>query len=181
MDIEDALQDFAHKYNSDVIKKSISLIIKALESGGKVSEVLNRVAMDIQENRILHKEMAANVTTYAIFIAIASLIGAPFLFALATQLISVMQSILSNINISGVSTSLTINISGDVIDLSAFRKYAFISLFFTSIMSSSLISMIRHGNIKKGWKNIPLFIFVSIIIYTFSSFLMGKILFSIMP
>ncbi|MCD6589795.1 type II secretion system F family protein [Candidatus Woesearchaeota archaeon] len=178
IDIEQCLKDFSEKYDSPIIKRSIALIIKGIESGGRISELLNKIAIDIQENRTLRKEMAANVTTYTIFIATATLIGAPLLFALATQLINVMQTILGGIDLSSMqstSIGISINMSGSAIKVSDFKIYAYTLLGAMSIISASMISIIKNGSIKKGWKNIPLFLIITIFIYIIASLLLGKL------
>ncbi len=176
-DIEECLKDFANKYDSPLIKRSIALIIKGIESGGQISDLLNRIAIDIQENRILRKEMAANVTTYAIFISSATMFGAPLLFALATQLIKVVNQILSNVDLSELQTggSLTINISSNVLNIHDFYIYVYVLLIGMSIVSSAIISSIKYGSVKKGWKTIPFFVLTTIIIYLLSNLLLGKI------
>ncbi len=46
-----------------------------MESGGEIGELLNKIAINIQETRIRKKEMAASVMTYAIFIGFAVFTG----------------------------------------------------------------------------------------------------------
>lgn len=86
-----AMRVFADKYDSLVLKRSINLLLEGLDAGGRISELLEKISIDIQEQRILQKEMAANVMTYVIFILFASVLAAPVLFGLATQLITVIR------------------------------------------------------------------------------------------
>ncbi len=177
-DIETCLREFGEKYNSPIIRRSIALIIKGIESGGRVADLLNRVAVDIQENRILRKEMAANVTTYVIFISAAALLAAPLLFALTTQLIIVIQKLMANINVSEMPSTgaLTINFSKDAINITYFKIYAYSLLAFMSIISGALVSIIKDGSVKKGIKKLPIFLIVAIFIYVISSAIIGKVL-----
>ncbi|MCK5140289.1 MAG: type II secretion system F family protein, partial [Thermodesulfovibrionia bacterium] len=87
MSLEEALYDFASKYESPTIKRSISLLIEGLNAGGEIGELLDRISNNIQESKTMQKEMAASVTTYAIFISFASIAAAPFLLALSSQLL----------------------------------------------------------------------------------------------
>ena len=173
IEITQALREFGEKYGSPIIKRSMALIIRGIETGGRVADLINKLAVDIQENRTLKKEMAANVTTYTIFIAAATLVGAPLLFGLATQLIRVMASIMGNLDISN-TTGLMFHPSKDTINIKDFKIYVYVLLISMSIISASMISIIKHGTVKKGWKNIFVFMIVTIAMYLLANlFLSG--------
>ncbi len=180
-DLRDALHDFANSFDSALLKRSVSLIVEGINSGGEMASLLNRVAMNIQESQILKKEMAANVTTYVIFIAFAVLIGAPFLFALATQLLIIIKAITGNIGISTVSSGgfFSFKINPDVVKVSHFKLYAQLLLIVTSFFAGSIISVIRKGDVKEGAVFIPLLVIGTLVLYQVFSFVLG-LLFSSM-
>lgn len=174
-DLKDGLIKFSQKYDSVVLSRSISLIIEGMESGGEIGDLLNKIAMNIEDQRILVKEIAANVNTYAIFITFSSIVAAPFLFALAGVLIQVFSKISSSLDLSGVSSApIPINFAGGGIEFADFRVFALISLIVTATFSAMIISMIRNGNVKKGARNIPIFIVVSLSLYGFASLVAGQ-------
>src|SRR3989344_2065810 len=80
------------------------ILVEGLEAGGEVAALINKIASNIKENQILKKELAADVLTYAIFIGFASVLAAPFLFALSHRIIIVMMEVTSKIDISSIST-----------------------------------------------------------------------------
>ena len=176
-DLKTALQKFADKYDSIMLKRSISLLIEGLEAGGEIGDLLNKIAINIQENMIMKKEMVANVTTYVIFISFATIAAAPVLFALSGVLIKVITSLGSTLGTTSTasSTGLAISFSGTGIKYSDFRIFAIVSLIITSFFSAVIIATIKKGNAKVGFKYIPIFIFITITLFFIMDKILGKV------
>jgi pilus assembly protein TadC len=164
-DLEDALQSFADKYDSKVLKRSINLLIEGMNAGGEVGDLLNKIAQNIHENQLLRKEVAANVTTYIIFITVAAVVGAPLLFALATQLLHTVTTLTSTVSIPQGVGGIGINFGKAGITKSDFQIFAVVSMIITSLFSSMIIAIIRKGEAKAGFKYFPVFVVSAIVIY----------------
>jgi len=165
-DLEDALIDFTKKYNSALLSRSINLLIEGLRAGGEVGDLLNRISANISESRLMRKEMSANVTTYVIFISFATTVAAPVLFALSTQLLNIISGIATTIDrpsggVGGMSSAF----STLAISPADFRIFAIVMLIVTGFFSASIVAIIRSGTIKGGFKYIPSFITISIILF----------------
>jgi len=179
-DLRDALLDFAQKYDSQILLRSVYLLNEGMEAGGDVADLLNKIALNIQEMRGMKKEMAANVTTYVIFISFAAMIAAPFLFGLSSQLLYIVQSIATDVasSSSGQTSSsvgLSINISAETIKLSDYQIFAYISLAVSSFFSGVIVATIKKGNVKEGLHYIPFFMGVSIVVYTIANYILAKV------
>ena len=171
-DLTSALRRFGEKYDSEILQRSISLIVEGIESGGEIGDLLVKVADNIEDQKIMKKEMAANVTTYVIFITFSSIIAAPFLFALSGVLIEVLHSIASGLSTTGLSESgagVGISFGESGIDSSDFKIFTIVSLIITAVFSAMVISMIKKGSIKEGANNIPIFVIVSLTLYFFAN------------
>ncbi|MGV8086039.1 MAG: type II secretion system F family protein [Candidatus Woesearchaeota archaeon] len=165
-DLEDALIVLANKYESRMLRETINLIVEGIKSGGEMAVLLNKLSNNIKETQLMRKEISASVTTYAIFIGVASIIAAPILFALSTQLLTIIQQIFSSIQLDGSSMgSFSFNFSDDSIKLSDFKRFAMLVLVISSFFSTAMISVIRKGSVKDGIRMIPVFIIISLIIY----------------
>ena len=178
VDLKDALEKFAARYDSNVLKRSVSMLNEGVGAGGKIGDLLNRIAINIQEQNSMLKEMYANVTTYVIFITFASIVAAPLLFALSGVLIGVVQKLGSALgNTANVASSVGIGLSFSVtgVSQSDFKVFAIVSLMLTSLFSAMMISTIRKGNVKSGVKYIPIFIVVSLTIYIVAQGVAGKL------
>jgi Flp pilus assembly protein TadB len=171
-DLKAALMKFAEKYDSKILQRSISLIIEGIESGGEIGDLLVKVATNIEDQKIMVKEMSANVTTYVIFITFSAIVAAPGLFALSGVLIDVLHSISASLEGSGMDASSRVGItfSGSGIELGDFKVFAFISLSITAMFSAMIVSMIKKGNVKEGAHNIPIFLIISLTLYMIASY-----------
>ena len=180
-DLEQALLSFSKKYDSRILKESISLLIAGINAGGEIGELLNKIASNIEETKLMKKEISASVTTYVIFIAAASILAAPLLYALSAQLLEFVKSIA----VSTSSTSSTagpalaggisLKLSGDGIAIGDFRIFSYVLISITNLFSAAIISTIRKGRVKDGLKNIPIYIILSLIVYWVASLAMGAL------
>ncbi len=165
-----ALTDFSNKYDSLTIKRSLNLLLEGLDSGGEIGELLTRVANNIRDTEIMKKEMASSVTTYVIFILFATLGAAPFLFGLTTELIVIMSSIISQIQIGGGTQSFggiggMMASSGKSISLVDYQIFAITSICLSSIFAGIIISVIQKGDAKESFKQIPFYIAIGLTNY----------------
>ncbi|MBW2977940.1 type II secretion system F family protein [Candidatus Woesearchaeota archaeon] len=168
-ELTQALEEFSEKYHSPSLKRAINLIIRGIESGGEIAQLLNKIAWNMQQNKITRKEMAANVTSYMIFISFASILMAPFLFALSTQLIGIMTSITSAIDLSGTEGVMSMPFAlsgGGGLTEGDFRIFVYFCLTITSSFSAMLVSIISKGSVKDGMRFIPIFTIISLILFT---------------
>ncbi len=180
--LEKALREFSEKYDSKLLKDSITLLVEGLDAGGEVGDLLNRISKNIQETQILRKEMAANVMTYVIFISFATLFAAPFLMGLSYQLLTVINKISSQLATTGIPKSGMFNFGfaeGGGIKPVDFKIFAISMLGVTSAFSSMIITTIQKGNIKSGIKNIPVFIIISIALFLMLAGALGSLFGSI--
>ncbi len=176
-DLDEALQEFAGRFDSRDLNRAVSLILEGMDAGGEMADLLNKIAMNIEETEILRKEMAANVTTYVIFISIATLVGAPFLFGLATQLLNVIQNIAAGLGGGSASSGMiSLSINPDAVSIDDFKVYASAMLIVTSFFSGAIISVIRKGDIKEGAVTIPAFVVSTLFLYMIANQLLGGLM-----
>jgi Flp pilus assembly protein TadB len=176
-DLSVALTTFARKYDSKVIRSSISLLLEGMAAGGEMADLLNKISLNIEENKILRKEMAANVTTYVIFITFATIVAAPVLFALANQLLLIIKEITTKLGSSMTSSSsfFSFSFSGDSIKALDFKIFAYLMLTISAISSACIVSVIKKGRVKEGLSKIPLYAIISIVLYTLASLIISSL------
>ncbi|HII29548.1 hypothetical protein COT48_04405 [Candidatus Woesearchaeota archaeon CG08_land_8_20_14_0_20_47_9] len=170
-DLDKALMNFASKYDSVLLKRSISIIIEGIKAGGDIGDLLNKVAKNIQEIQLMKREMSASVATYAIFITFSTVAASPLLFALSAQLLDVITKIMGSIDLTDVDKgAMLLTFSKVGITQSDFRIFAFMCLTITSFFSAIIISNIRHGDTRAGVKTIPVFIILTIAFFLIESY-----------
>jgi Flp pilus assembly protein TadB len=171
-DLESALIKMSRKYDSRMLKETVNLIVEGIQSGGEMAVLLNKLSSNIKETQLMRKEVSASVTTYAIFIGVATVLAAPTLFALSTQLLVIIQKIFSSIHIdtsTGMAGMFSFNFSGDSINIGDFKRFAMMVLIISSFFSAAIISVIRKGSVKDGVKTISIFIIISLALYYLAS------------
>jgi len=140
---------------------------------------VSKISWNIKETQVLEREISAEVTTYVIFITLAAIIIAPFLYALSHRIIILMSEILASINvesIAGLGNNLPLSFSGgEAISPSDFKTFVFINLGISAVLAAMIISTIKKGNIKSGLKSIPIFLAVSIIIFLIASIILTAV------
>ncbi|NQU98410.1 type II secretion system F family protein [Candidatus Woesearchaeota archaeon] len=176
-DLEEALTNFSRKYDSIILKRSVSLIIEGMRAGGELADLLSKVSIDIQETKLMKKDIAASIMTYVIFISFASVAAAPFLFALSTQLLAIVQGIMGSIDLGGVSTgAFKLSVSGDSIDIKDFKIFSVLALSVSAIFSAAIVSTIQNGNVKEGLKYIPIFLVIALTLYFIANLIVGNLM-----
>ncbi|MCS7135035.1 MAG: type II secretion system F family protein, partial [Candidatus Aenigmarchaeota archaeon] len=156
--IEGAIKTIPERINSKTLDRTVKLLSEGISKGGSLQNLLDGLANDIRESRLIKKEISAQVMIYAIFIFFAVGIGAPILFAASNHLIESMGTISKNINIDHVAipTQIPLKIQKIDIEKSFLIKYSLACLTITSIFGGMLIGMIKDGSEKAGLKYIPI-------------------------
>lgn len=178
-DLDEALLNFTRRYNSRLLKESMNLIIAGLKSGGELAELLTKISENIQATKIMKKEISASVTTYVIFISIASVVAAPGLFALSSQLLVVITNIAGSFagtDSGGSSGGLSMSFSGDAVSLGDFSIFAAVLLTITAYFASAIVSTIQTGSGKDGLKKFPVFAAISLVIFFSAKYVLGLLL-----
>jgi len=167
-DFEKALLEFNKKYKSAILKEAIDLIITGLRSGGKITELLDKLVDNIKKSVYLKKEMIAAVMSYIIFITIISVVISPLLFALSFNLLTVIQNLGSRLTTTGTAGVLPFSFGQIVVQPQDFITFSRLSVGVISTFSAFILSNIRTGSWKSSIKFIPVFIILSLIIYEVS-------------
>jgi len=160
-DIDVALNDFAGKYNSPMLKRSMELIVSEIQSGGKVADILDQIVENLKKTKSLKDELTASVLTYMIFIGAIVIFISPMLFALAYNLlivISKVAALLATTAATGATPGLLSNVGNIDVDKDDFIWFSRIALAVIAFFSSMIVSIIEKGNIQAGVKYIPMFV-----------------------
>jgi hypothetical protein len=181
-DVADALNEFALKYQSPILRRSINLIIGELESGGKIADVIDRVIINLKKTKSLKEEMAASTLTYMIFISSLVMFVMPVLFALSFVLFNVITSFLTNISTTMTNTPTTlISLSKPSININDYKIFMVLSISIISVASGGIISVIEKGSLRSGIKYIPMYWVVSLVMYFLSMTILSAFFGNMIP
>jgi len=162
------LERMGDRFDSKLLKRTIHLIIDGIASGGEIADILEMTANDIRESQMLQKEISATMQMYVIFIIFASVIGAPVLYSLSNQLVSIMNFIWGNVltgDIEKMPKLMFLSPSKPTIKTEDFFWFAIASTFITVSFASIIISVINTGEKKNGVKYLPILLVVGLSLF----------------
>lgn len=177
-DLAIALTTFSHKYDSKMLRRSVSLIVEGINAGSEIGDLVENLAISIQDMQIRKESMAANVTTYIIFIAFAVLFAAPLLFAVSVQMLRVIHKIGDRMTEQGAGDAvagITLTLSSSAVNETHFFIFCILSLCVTAIMSTIIMAAIKSGHPRDALKQMPLYIGVSVTLFFIAQWILGNI------
>lgn len=171
-DLKDALGEFAQKYESPTVRRTMNIIRGQLGSGGKISWIIDQVVANLRKTRELKEELSANTMSFVIFIAAIVLFIAPLLFALSFNLLNILLDvsgdILPQIREARESGATQLPEVPEVsVSLEDFKTFSFLALGVIAVFAAMIISIIQRGDILGGIKYIPFFVGISVALYFF--------------
>jgi flagellar protein FlaJ len=88
--VTDALLSFSQRVNTKSIRRTITLIIEASNSGGNVADVLDVAAKDAREIKMLEAERRTNMASYVVVIYVGMFVFLAIVLILCTSFIPAM-------------------------------------------------------------------------------------------
>ncbi|MGV8169402.1 MAG: type II secretion system F family protein [Candidatus Nanoarchaeia archaeon] len=165
-DISEALKEFAEKYDSPSVKRTIDLILGEIQSGGQIAKVLDQTIESLRKTRTIKEEMAANTLMFTIFIAAIVIFISPLLFALAYNLLSILINVSAQIAPAlAESKGAPFKFKEIPMDKEDFKIFSVLALAVISTFSAMILSIIQKGDIRGGIKYIPFFLAMSVMFY----------------
>jgi len=175
---EEAVKGISAKIKSKILDKTINLIIEGLSKGGSLTSLLDSVADDIRQARILKSEIKSYVMMYGIFIFFAVGLGAPLLYSVATYLVQTMTQIGGVVNLEDLVTSTSVpflRFKPSEITTDFLRLYSYISILVTTFFGSMLIGLIQEGSEKAGLRFFPILLAIALAVFIFSQIVLKTI------
>jgi len=177
-----AIDHLPERFNSKTMRRSVSLIKQGLASGGQLADILERTAEDSRQMMMLRKEISATLLMYVIFIVFAGALGTPFLFAISSKLVVMLEGVFAALpasaatgSFSGLQSAFVVP-SAPSVSSSDFFLFTIFSCLITAVFSSLIIGVISKGSKKDGIPYIPVLLAVSLVVFFATSFLLEGML-----
>jgi Flp pilus assembly protein TadB len=153
-----ALNEISSNFDSQVLRRSVSLFAKGLRSGGHLARLLTSIAQEVRRIQDLREELTSSTRTYTIFLAFILVVVMPFLLSISSHFVAVFlkinsenmvmdQSVAGNIPVFSGKLSIT---TADMVVISI------VSIVSTSFFVSLLIGIVAKGRAVYGVKYFPL-------------------------
>ncbi len=172
LDVTAALSDFRKRFTSPVLSRTFFLIEEGIKGGGNLASPLERISTNLKRIYALEEEIKANSSGFTIIIRFITILIAPLLFALAITLLVFIGNLFGLIAESGAQVFSVQEIPQEFSDYLRIFSYSMVVLitFFSSLITSQL----NNEKTYQALKYLPIYIFLSIMLYWwFADMLLG--------
>ncbi len=145
---EDALRMFAKRYPTEMIKRSVEIIIEGYRVGGDVGEILKIAADDVNEQRSLERKRAADMGPYVAICYITFGVFLLILLVLYKTLIPMMTEAAKQITGAGMGRATIVNV-----DTERMKMILFHCGIIQGICSGLVAGKLGEGKIIAGLKH----------------------------
>lgn len=151
-----SLHGMTERNRSQILDKSVRLLIQGIEGGGELAKLLDETAANIRTTQMMRKEVKSGVLMYSIFIVFAAVIGAPLLFGISLYFIEMMEKLWGAVDLpESVTTTGFLKLSAPQFTSSEMFQFAIACIAITTIFGGLLIGLIQHGTERQGLRYIP--------------------------
>jgi len=181
MPLEQVLAQLCEYINSDTLRKTMRLIVEGMQSGGDMSELMEKTALDIRKFRSVRREIDAIILNYKLFILAAIALGAPLLYAVSTFLVDIMIAIKGKITattMGDVSSAMQIGIFKGKLMLTsdAIIFFASVSIVVTVFFGCMAVGVMGSGRRMDGLKYFPFLAIVGLAVLFGIRLALGSVL-----
>ncbi len=188
--ISNAFMGMTERVKSDVLERSVKLVVEGIRLGGEMARLLKEVSDDIRANQALRREITTSTMMYTIFIIFAAVLAAPLLFAVSVYYAEMNESLLSKraqSNTQAIPTesaaAITKNMpkfgsigagsqTGPSITSREVNDFALECIFVTTFSAALILGLIRYGKAMRGIKYAPVFVFGGLGVFVLVHFLL---------
>jgi len=161
----EAMRLFAERVDTPLIRRMTSIIIKANDAGGSVSDVLTMVAHDARESMRSQAERKLAMSTYTVVIYVAFAVFIATIFILNSTFLPKMteagQMVAEGAEKAGVDTSGLATIKVDIIP--TIQMIFIISVMIHAFGDGILAGVLSDGQISSGLKHSFIMLLIGII------------------
>ncbi|MFA5312742.1 MAG: type II secretion system F family protein [Methanomassiliicoccales archaeon] len=161
----EALWLFTERVNTPLTKRMVSIIIKANDAGGGVSDVLTMVAHDARENIINQSERSLAMSTYTVVIYVAFGVFLATIFILNSTFLPSMETagteVAKGVEDLGGSGNVALNIRSDII--AEVQVIFIISVAIHAFGDGILAGVLQDGSLANGLRHSFIMLLIGLI------------------
>jgi archaellum biogenesis protein FlaJ (TadC family) len=165
VDVELAIKEFTTNFDSEVMEETFDLIVTGWKKGTAISQLVDRIVENLEVIRFLRRKIIASVTSYRMFLSLVTIIIAPAMFAISYYLINLIRTMTGKISAMSSNVVLPITITAVRVNTDHFQLFSILALIVMSVCTAMIISIIKTGAVKEGYKQMLIFGIASFISY----------------
>ncbi len=167
------LLEINSKIKSVMLERVLKLQASSLTTGNNMANLLDDLAKDIRETRMLRNDLVTKTKTYTAFILFTVLFGTPTLLSISIHFVTMISGF-SAVSGAAPVTNAAFDVgfsSGAVAIQPAFLiMISYVMLVVTAVLASMLLGVIMKGKMTSGFKYAPALVAGVIAIFMFSRF-----------
>lgn len=161
--VDNALNAFAKRVNTKLIKRTVSLIVEASRSGGNVADVLDAASKDAREIKLIESERRAGMLTYVAIIYIGMGV---FLLIILVLCKGLLPNMLGEGSLQAGQAYGTVGIgSGGGMKLEDVTGLFFYASLIQSFGMGIVTGVFEEGNVIAGVKHCFIMILITWLIF----------------
>lgn len=162
---DDALIQFAKKYPTVLIRRTVFTLIEASRMGGQLSQILEGVATDVEETKALEKRRNSETKPYLMVCYVSYFVFLAVIMIMSYVFLPMMKQ--ASIVTSGTALPSGMNkFAVSDADLSRYNMLFFHALVIQGFFAGIVTGKMAEGKVVAGLKHSVLFIIVAVIAYT---------------
>ncbi|MEI7961475.1 MAG: type II secretion system F family protein [archaeon] len=167
--LDNALQEFAERIDSKIIKRTITIILDSIKTGASLADILDDIAEDVRDFERLKEERKSNTTMQFLFLLFSGGMIAPIIFGEINAVVAGFANIgAQTLDPAQISNALETN---NFIVL-LIQLYIIIEVLGSGIM----MSLTREGKLNKSIIYIPILLLIAFVFYYLSVIVIKGIL-----
>jgi flagellar protein FlaJ len=153
--VSDALLAFSQRVKTKSIRRTISLIIEASNSGGNVADVLDVAAKDAREIKMLEAERKTSMASYVVVIYVGMFVFLAIVLILCTSFIPAMVGGEGSQGMQGIMGG------GSMVSESEITGTFYLACIVQSFGSALVAGVFEDGRFSSSVKHIFIMVFIT--------------------
>lgn len=162
---DDALLQFARKYPTVLIRRTVFTLIEASRMGGQLGEILEGVATDVEETKALEKRRNSETKPYLMVCYISYFVFLAVIMIMSYVFLPMMKQASEATSGAALPSGMGKFAVSDA-DLAKYNMLFFHALVVQGFFAGIVTGKMAEGKVVAGLKHSVFFIIVAVIAYT---------------
>jgi flagellar protein FlaJ len=162
---DDALLQFARKYPTPLIRRTVFTLIEASRMGGQLFEILEGVATDVEETKALEKRRNSETKPYLMVCYISYFVFLAVIMIMSYVFLPMMKQASEATSGAALPSGMGKFAVSDA-DMAHYNMLFFHALVIQGLFAGIVTGKMAEGKVVAGLKHSVFFIIVAVIVYT---------------
>lgn len=166
----ETLRMFSERVNTPLVRRVVTIVVKASDAGGSVADVLTMVAHDTKEEQYTQAERRLQMSTYLAVIYISFLVFIVTIIILNLTFLPKIRLAGSNVAAAAAEAGMEGGMAGmslDVTAIPAIQIAFFLSVMAHAIGDGVMVGVLQTGSVPDGMRHSVILLIMGFMMLTF--------------